>query len=270
MCSIVFSVLSVLASGVATATPLEREGHSYAQRTEIDFEDGLEISAPILRPMVLHIERSATRFQPQCTAVLEQGLPALPDARDLTSRSGRRKLRAASRQDGLDDTDTELVLAKAHACFAWQHDDEQRTTIGLYATFLSDTDIGYCRKHFSGHTSSGDPDERRTVLDDATATIEYCLVDADTPPMSRNPHEMAQTALSEAKLGTFLPGGAAGDLYRRVNRRIEISPERFLEVLRELDASGAPAAAFMTGDGKAPWTAGQLAREAALRLADPS
>jgi len=255
-------VLTVLlAAGLAVAGP---------RAIEIDFE-AVEIVGERPDPLVLVAEPQRPEAE-ACAHLLTLGLPELPSIEGLGTRAGRRMLVAAARAAELDADARDLALAKAHTCFAWTYGDA-RTTAGLYAWFVRQADLGYCREHVTAYHGLVPEDfAERTALDEATAFDEYCVAHPGTPEWRRNPYEKVQTALSEARMGTFLPGGAAGGLYRRVVRRTDdtLTPKRFLSVLRDLDASGAPAAEFVAGDSDRVWKAREVERAAVERLGDPA
>lgn len=231
---------------------------------EIDFE-AVEITAERPAPAVLVVERPAAAAA-ACNDLLTLGLPELPSLEGLGTRAGRRQLRAAARTAELTPEERDLALAKAHTCFTWTYGGP-RTTAGIYAWFVRQADVRYCIEHRT--TYHGLAPEDLSALDEATALDEYCLMDPWGRPLRRNPYEAAQTAISEAHQGTFRDGGAAAAMYRRVVRRAGdgVTVARFLEVLRELDASGEPAAAFMAGTSDRPWTARELERAVVERLA---
>lgn len=230
--------------------------------TEIDFE-GIEVTAALVRPATYVSERPALA-DGTCAGALAEGLPDLPAAGALGSAEGSRAVRRASRADWPDAEEEAIALAKAWTCFAWR--DGARSTVGLYAALVDREAIGYCAARYASYRGPAEPDQTRTALDEATAEVAYCLVGGERAV--RNPYERALTAISEAKLDRFLAGGAAEALFRRVERRVDTTPEAFLATLREIDASGAPAEAFLAGDSERVWTAGRLAREAADRLAE--
>jgi hypothetical protein len=210
--------------------------------TELDF-DALEIVATVPRPITLVAEPPFRPDETVCDAIL------------------------AERPTDTDGEDRDRVLARAHTCFAWKYGADPRSTAGLYAVFVREADPAYCRVRKAVYDGSG-PERATdwTALDAATATSELCVVDPATPPLRRNPYERVQTALSEARLGAYVEGGAADRLHRQVEHRTGVSRSAFLGVLRELDASGEPVAAFLLGERDHVWRPRELRRAAVERL----
>ena len=238
----------------------------YPTSTEIDF-DTWSIIAERPEPAGIVIVSAPRDDAGACADLLALGLPELPSVEALGTRSGRRQLGSAARAAEMAPEERELVLARAHTCFAWTFGDRTRTTAGLYAWFVRDADLGYCREHVVGYDGLGAEDDAdRTALDDAAAFSEYCAIDPAAPPLRRNPYERVQTALSEARLGGFVEGGAARELFERVARRSPVTEDGFLAVLRDIDASGAPAAAFVAGESDRVWKAREVERAARERL----
>jgi hypothetical protein len=206
-----------------------------------------------------------------CADLLALGLTELPSVEGLGTRAGQRQLDAAARSVGLDPGERDHLLANARTCFAWRFGDRPASTIGLYGWFVREAGVQYCREQLTGYHGLGPEDLMgRTPHDDPTAILAYCTVDPWARPLRRDPYERVQTALSEAHIGRFIPGGAARGLYRHVASRLgddDLSARLFLSVLREIDASGAPAAAFVVGETDRVWRPRELEGEAADRLA---